>query len=69
MLRLIVREAVTSSNYGPIASVVTWILVVSMILAVLAKVAMKLLTSQAFGVDDGVLLSAMVYHWILSRHS
>ena len=62
MLRLIAREAITSSNYGPIVSVVTWILLVSMILAVLAKVAMKLLTSQTFGVDDGVLLSAMVNH-------
>ena len=62
MATLIPRELVTADNYGPVVSVITWILLVSMILAVCTKVVLKLLASQTFNRDDAWLLLAMVRH-------
>lgn len=54
------REEVTVDNYGPIVSIVTWILLVSLVLFVCAKVAIKVIACHTFNHDDAVLLSAMV---------
>lgn len=56
------REIVTADDYSPIVSILTWILLVSMVLSVCVKVALKLLISRMFNTDDGVLILAMVTH-------
>lgn len=55
-----IRDTITESNYGPILSIISWILMVVMILSVGTKIAMKIITSHSFSLDDGVLLLAMV---------
>lgn len=60
MAPLVLRDAVTGTNYGPVLSVITWILMVTMVLSVSAKVALKFLTLHSLGLDDSVLLLAMV---------
>ena len=55
-----IRDTITGSNYGPILSIISWILMVVMILSVGTKIAMKILSSHSFGLDDSVLLLAMV---------
>ena len=54
------REAITKDDYSPINSIVTWILLVSMFLAVLAKVAVKMVYLHTFGADDGAIVLAFV---------
>ena len=54
------REAITSDNYSPVVNIVTWILLVSMVLAVCTKVAMKVIGRHTFNVDDSMLVAAMV---------
>lgn len=54
------RTAITKDNYGPINTIITWILLVSMFLSVLAKVAVKLVYLHTFGTDDAALIAALV---------
>ena len=54
------RETVTPDNYGPVVSVVTWILLVSMFLSVCAKIAIKVVACHRFDADDAMLSAAMV---------
>ena len=54
------REEITPENYGPIVSIVTWLLLISAALSVCAKVAIKVVTSHSFDADDVVLVAAMV---------
>ncbi len=54
------REAIASDNYSPVVNIVTWILLVSMVLAVCTKVAMKVIGRHTFNVDDSMLVAAMV---------
>lgn len=54
------REAITSDNFVPVVNIVTWILLVSMVLAVCTKVAMKVIGRHTFNIDDSVLVAAMV---------
>ena len=54
------RTAITRNNYSPINTIITWILLVSMVLAVLAKVAVKRVYLHSFGPDDAVLILALV---------
>lgn len=55
------REALSPDNYGPVVHVITWILLVSMILSVCAKVAMKVVAMHSFNTDDMILTASMVY--------
>lgn len=57
---LISRESITSDNYGPLVTIVTWIFLIFMVLSVCAKVAIKVTASHSFNADDTVLLAAMV---------
>ena len=50
----------TSNDYVPVVNIVTWILLVSMVLAVCTKVAMKVIGRRTFNIDDSVLVAAMV---------
>lgn len=61
---LISRGTVTTDNYGPAVSVITWILVVSAVLGVLLKVGLGVAARVAIGLDDATLIFAMVktYH-------
>ena len=54
------RKSGTATIENSIANIVTWILLVSMILTVVVKVAMKLLSQRTFELDDAVLILAMV---------
>lgn len=54
------REAISKDNYSPINTILTWILLVSMFLAVLAKVAVKRVYLNTFGTDDAALIVASV---------
>ena len=54
------REAITPDNYSPVVNIVTWILLVSMVLAVCTKVAMKIIGRHTFNIDDSILVAAMV---------
>ena len=58
------REPITHDDYSPIVNIVTWVLLASMILAVCAKVAIKVIANHSFNADDATLTAAMV---ILSR--
>ena len=72
MAALLSREAITADNYSPIVNIVTWILLASMVLAVCAKVAMKVIGRRTFNLDDSILVSAMVilpYLLVLSQLS
>ena len=60
MAGLFSRDAITSDNYSPVVNIVTWILLVSMVLAVCAKVAMKIIGRRSFDIDDSMLVAAMV---------
>lgn len=60
MAGLLSRDAITSDNYSPVVNIVTWILLVSMVLAVCAKVAMKIIGRRSFNIDDSMLVAAMV---------
>lgn len=55
------REAISSDNYSPVVNIVTWILLVSMVLAVCTKVAMKVIGRHSFNMDDAMLVAAMVF--------
>ena len=54
------RRAITNDDYSPINVIMTWILLVSMFLAVLAKVAVKVVYFHTFGADDGAIILALV---------
>lgn len=54
------RNAITKDDYSPINNIVTWILLVSMFLAVLAKVAVKMVYLHTFGADDVAIILALV---------
>lgn len=54
------REAIEKDNYSPIDVILTWVLLVSMFLAVLAKVAVKVVYLHTFGKDDAALITALV---------
>ena len=60
MVLLASRTTITPDNHGPIVSIITWILLISMVLSVCAKVALKLLVSRMFNRDDGAITIAMV---------
>ncbi|KAM0797723.1 hypothetical protein BDR22DRAFT_809981 [Usnea florida] len=60
MAALFSRDAITPDNYSPVVNIVTWILLVSMVLAVCAKVAMKIIGRHSFNIDDSMLVAAMV---------
>ena len=61
MAALFSRDAITPDNYSPVVNIVTWILLVSMVLAVCAKVAMKIIGRHSFNIDDSMLVAAMVF--------
>lgn len=61
MTAFLPREAVTSDNYIPVVNIVTWILLVSMVLAVCTKVALKVIGRHTFNIDDSMLVAAMVF--------
>jgi len=54
------REITGTSTYSSVNTILTWILAISMILAVLVKVAMKVVSHRTFNVDDAVLIVALV---------
>ena len=51
---------VTDDDHGPILAVVTWFLMTVMILAVLARVTIKLVIRRAVGVEDYLIVAALV---------
>ena len=61
MTAFLPREAITSDNYIPVVNIVTWILLVSMVLAVCTKVALKVIGRHTFNIDDSMLVAAMVF--------
>lgn len=60
MMVLISREEITPDDYGPVVSIVTWVLLASLVHFVSAKVAIKVIACRTFDSDDAVLLTAMV---------
>lgn len=60
MAAFLPREAITPDNHSPIVNIVTWILLVTMVLAVCTKVAMKIVGRRTFDIDDSFLVAAMV---------
>ena len=60
MATLVAREPVTPDNYSPIISIVNLILLITTVLSVCAKVAMKVFVLRKFNRDDGALIVAMV---------
>jgi hypothetical protein len=60
MATIFPREMITDDNHSPIVNIVTWILLVSVVLSVAAKVAMKAIACHSFNTDDAVLTAAMV---------
>lgn len=60
MATFVPREAIGPDNYSPVVNIVTWILLVSMVLAVCTKVAMKVIGRHTFNIDDSILVAAMV---------
>ena len=60
LVALFPRKAITEDNYSPINTILTWFLSVSMLLAVLAKVAVKMVYLHSFGPDDAALVLALV---------
>lgn len=54
------REMITSDNHSPIVNILTWILLVSVVLSVGAKLAIKTTACHSFDTDDAVLTAAMV---------
>ena len=60
LVALLPRKAITEDNYSPINVIITWILLVSMLLAVLAKITIKIVYLHSFGPDDAALILALV---------
>jgi len=58
--KLASRDVTGTSNYSSVNDILTWILATSMVLAVLVKVAMKVVSQNTFNVDDAVLVLALV---------
>lgn len=51
---------VTADDHGPLVALATWFLMVSMILAVLIRVAIRLVITRAPGREDATIVGAMV---------
>ncbi len=60
MVVLFNREAITDDNYSLLVNIITWALMVSMILSVCTKVAMKAIAYHSFNTDDVFLTAAIV---------
>lgn len=60
MASLFQRADITDSNYSPINSILTWIMLIAIFLAVLVKIVMKIVYSHSFGTDDAILGVALV---------
>lgn len=54
------NAVVTPDDHGPVVAIATWFLMVSMILAVLIRVAIRLIITRAPGREDTTIVAAMV---------
>ena len=52
---------ITDDNRGPLVNIAAWILMVSMILSVIAKLAIKMGMTGRVGTEDGLVIGAMVF--------
>lgn len=51
---------VERDNYTPVVNIVTWIMAIAVLATVCAKVALKVLSSRAFDLDNALMLTALV---------
>lgn len=54
------NAVVTADNHGPLVAIATWFLMVSLIMAVLIRVAIRLGITRAPGREDATIVGAMV---------
>ena len=57
-------------NHGPVVSIMTWLLIVTTFLAVLARIATRLVVVHTIRLDDVAILSALVrtFTWARGSH-
>ncbi len=55
------RDAqITADDHGPIIDIVAWFLMVTMILAVMFRLMIRLILTRSHGVEDGIICAALV---------
>ena len=55
------QPIVTADNFGPIVNVITWFLGSTAVLFVIARLATKLVLAQSIRIDDGLLVTSLIF--------
>ena len=55
------QPIVTANNFGPVVNVITWFLGSTAVLFVIARLATKLVLAQSIRIDDGLLVTSLIF--------